>query len=150
MSNPLTTPPRGLLRRVHNSNLNRTGTYTVEFALCIPVLFMFTFACFEYSHHEYIKHSLNQAAYQGARAGICINGTQNDIKNAVDQSLLTAGLGGVKIEVTPAVISSATREVTVTLTANYGDYFVPPQYFGGGNLVGRCTLDHENASLNIR
>lgn len=127
----------------------RRGAYTVEFALCVPVLLLFTFAGFEFARHEFVTHALQQAAYQGARAGISVNGTHDDVVDATNAYLLTAGMSGVNIEVIPATIDKTTREVTVIVRANFDDYWIPPQYFGGQELVGRCTLDHENASMIV-
>lgn len=127
----------------------RTGAYIVEFAISVPVLFLFTLAGFEFTRFEFMRHALNQAAYQGARAGISINGTIDDVNAALDKSLAGSGLYGIERTISPEVIDKDTREVRVVLRANFDDYWIPAEYFGGYEFVGQCTLDHENASLIV-
>ncbi|MFM7037649.1 MAG: TadE family protein, partial [Planctomycetaceae bacterium] len=46
---------------------NRLGAATVETAVCLPFLLVMVFSSVELSGAVFLKHSVNLAAYEGAR-----------------------------------------------------------------------------------
>ena len=57
-------------QRLYLSRLQRTGAFTVEFAICSGIFFTILLAGFEFARFMYARHSIEQAAYESARVGI--------------------------------------------------------------------------------
>jgi len=96
----------------------RRGNAVLETALVIPVLLYLAFGTVEFGHFFYVKHNLQAAAREGARAAIVSSGTNTDVNAAVSGTMTAAGLqsSGYTVTTTPASVSTATTGTSVTVT----------------------------------
>ena len=62
---------------------DRTGALTIEVALCLPLLILLLFGCYEICRTSMILHATQSAAYEGARVGIVPGATPDKIEVAV-------------------------------------------------------------------
>src|SRR4051812_6778337 len=74
----------------------RSGNAVLDMALVLPLLIMITFGAVEYGFALYLKHSLQSAAREGARAAIVAGATATNVQDAVDASMLAAGFAQAK------------------------------------------------------
>jgi Flp pilus assembly protein TadG len=134
--------PRGRRLRARRS----AGNAVLDMALILPVLLMITFGAVEYGYALFVKHALQGAAREGARAAIVAGATPASVQNAVDQAMLTSGFAQDKY-VRPSTIevckngnystawTSATAGdgIRVTVQAQWGAIGVDvlPTWLGG-------------------
>lgn len=143
-------PPSRLIHR-HSRTGNRRrdaatrhGTVAVEFAIVAPILFLFFFAAFEFSRVAMIRHTADNAAYEGARQGIIPGATRAEVEAEATRVLSTIGITVFDVDVTPRRIDDDTREVTVRVTVPVAaNSFVPAQYFIGQNIRRELTMVRE-------
>lgn len=122
----------------------RTGVTTVEFAICAPILFLFTFASFEFSRVNSIRQSTENAAYEGCRRGIVPGATADDVRAAAQVVLDSVFARDAQIDVTPSVITEDTSQVTVNITVPLDENaWVLPRFFNGRDVTGTLTLARE-------
>ena len=63
----------------------------VEFAIVAPILFLFFFAAFEFCRASMIRHTADNAVYEGARAAIIPGATAGEAQ--AEASLILNSLG---------------------------------------------------------
>jgi Flp pilus assembly protein TadG len=71
--------------------LKRRGSGVMEAALVLPVLVYLTMGAMEFGYFFYLKHTLQGAAREGARAAITPGATTTDVSNAVNTAMNAAG-----------------------------------------------------------
>ncbi|MEX2141054.1 MAG: TadE/TadG family type IV pilus assembly protein [Pirellulales bacterium] len=126
------------------SAADRKGAVVVEFAITAGLLFMIVFAAIEFMRVNTIVNSTENAAYEGARAGIVPGAKAKDVKDAAGAMLAAIGVRGAKIDVEPDAIQPDTPEVTVTIDVPLdSNSFIAPRYFLGKTLTKTCTLTRE-------
>src|SRR5213080_1747759 len=81
----------------------RSGNAILDMALVLPLLIGLTFGAVEYGYALYIKHSLQAAAREGARAAIVAGATATDVQTAVDSSMAAAGFAQSKYTRPPTI-----------------------------------------------
>lgn len=141
-----------LLSRLRSSrpgqgSRTRRGGVTVEFAITVPILFLFFFAAFEFCRVAMIRHTVDNAVYEGCRSAIVPGSTATDARNRADSILNTIGLRSSSITVSPAVLEDDTTEVTVTVEVDLDDNtFVPGQFTGGQSITRTLTMRRETTS----
>src|SRR3954451_17385380 len=87
MKNLISSNLRGM------SNRRRwRGSAVLDAALVFPILLSLTFGTVEFGYYFYVKHSLQGAAREGARAGITPTAVNSDVTTAVANSMAAAGL----------------------------------------------------------
>ena len=117
------------------SRQRRSGSAVLDLALVLPILLALTFGAVEYGYAVYVKHAMQGAAREGARAAIVAGATDAQVQAAVDEAMQTAGFPQSKY-VRPATITPAnwatagagvkvTVEVRATWT-NVGVQVLPP------------------------
>jgi len=79
---------------------DRRGTVTVEFAIAAPILFLFLFAILEFGRAQMIQHTLDNAVYEGVRRGMCINSTEDKVRQRVTDITSPAAIRNPNIAVT--------------------------------------------------
>jgi Flp pilus assembly protein TadG len=143
------------LTRVRRSGARRRGNAVLDMALVMPLLIGLTFGAVEYGYALYIKHSLQSAAREGARAAIVAGATATNVQQAVDDSMAAAGFAQSKYTrpptITPANWTSAAAgtTITVSVTTSWGTagISVLPTYLGGisnaKTLTGATTMRKE-------
>ena len=144
-------------RHIKRSNRMRfrSGNAVLDMALVMPLLIALTFGAVEYGFALYIKHSLQAAAREGARAAVVSGATATDVQTAVDSSMLAAGFAQSKYTRPPTIApsgwatASAGTTVTVTVSTTWGTAGckVLPNYLGGipttKTLSGATTMRKE-------
>ena len=133
----------------------RSGNAVLDMALIMPLLIMLTFGAVEYGFALYIKHSLQAAAREGARAAVVAGATATEVQTAVDSAMLAAGFAQAKYTrpptIAPAgwVTSAAGTTITVSVSTTWGTAGckVLPNYLGGipttKTLTGATTMRKE-------
>lgn len=128
----------------------RSGTYTVEFAICATVFFMVIFAGFELTRFIYLRQAINQIAYEAARTGVIVGANADAVSSRAEQLLAAYGVVAAQVDVSPSTIDETTREVTVAVSCNYSDNsWAAPNFVKVMTLESSVTLDHENQAYLI-
>jgi Flp pilus assembly protein TadG len=142
----------------------RSGNAVLDMALVLPLLIGITFGAVEYGYALYIKHSLQSAAREGARSAIVAGAIQQNIIDAVDNSMSAAGFLQSKYTRPPTIeyckagtttwstawtsaVAGDSIRVTVTTTWGTAGVSVLPSYLGGissgKTLTGATTMRKE-------
>src|SRR5438105_11295621 len=88
------------------ARLLRCGNAIVEMALLLPVLIGLTFGAAEYGYAMYVKHTLQGASREGARASVVAGAVAADVQTAVDNSMSAAGFAQAKYTRPPTITPS--------------------------------------------
>src|SRR5690349_11329892 len=94
---------------------SRQGATIVEFALTLPLLFLFLFASFEFGWMNVLRHTADDAAYEAARCAMVPGGTAAEATAKANALLKTTGARNAKVTVSPSTITSSTTAITVTI-----------------------------------
>jgi Flp pilus assembly protein TadG len=133
----------------------RSGNAVLDMALIMPLLIMLTFGAVEYGFALYIKHTLQAAAREGARAAVVAGATATDVQTAVDSAMSAAGFAQAKYTRPPTIApaawttAAAGTTITVTVQTTWGTAGckVLPNYLGGipttKVLAGATTMRKE-------
>ena len=122
----------------------RRGGVTVEVALCLPVLILILFACYELARTNMILHATESAAYEGARTGIIPGATPEKIERSAEFILRTVGINDFDVEVIPAVIQRDTENVEVIVRVPVANNLSIPRLFvKEPTFKGACKLTRE-------
>lgn len=123
----------------------RRGAVTVEMAIAVPVLFLFAFAALEFCGVNVQRHTADNAAYEAARRGIVPGATAQDVRDEATRIMAFVGARNVTVNVTPAVISDLTEELTVRVEVPIADNgWLSPMFFSASDIVVReCTMARE-------
>lgn len=139
-------------RRIVSSRANSgrrrfRGSAVLEAALVFPILLSLTFGTVEFGYYFYVKHSLQGAAREGARAGIVLNATNTDVTSAVTNAMSAAGLAssGYVTTTNPATVGGqpAGTAIKVTITCTWGTVgsgFRPLALIGAAKQVTGVTV----------
>ncbi len=68
----------------HSNKKNRSGSATVELAICLPVILLLTMGTIELNDSIFLKQTMTSAAHEGALLGTSFNVTESEIINRVD------------------------------------------------------------------
>lgn len=130
--------------RKRNIKGQRDGAVMVEFAIVVPVLFLLFFASMELCRVAMIRHTVNNAIYEGCRVGIIPGATTGEVQGETQRILSSIGLNNVSISIAPPVIDRSTEEITVRVDVPLDDNsFVPNQFVAGRSVIGQLTLRRE-------
>ena len=133
-----------------NRNSRRRGATAVEFGIVAPIVFLFLFTLFEFARVDVIRHSIESAAYEGARSAIVPNASADRARTAALQNLDAIMAINADVTINPAVITPLTPEVTVTVEIPLDDNaWVFPRFFRGRRLTSSVTLRRERSELIV-
>ena len=122
----------------------RPGALTVEVAICLPILLMVLFACFELAHANMLLHATESSAYEGARVGIIPGATSEKVEAAVGGVLKSVGINHYKVKVKPNKINADTESVEVEVTVPFRhNTSIPPFFVKDPKFRGKCELSRE-------
>lgn len=142
-----------ILRR--NRRSRRRGSIILEAALAMPILLMIVFASVEFGYALFVKHSLQNAAREGAREGVVPTATNASITQACDNAMAAAGLDNINYSIAIEDKSSSSANVAgidpgdpvvVQVTASWSQFSVFTSGFGSwvkGDISGRSTMRRE-------
>jgi Flp pilus assembly protein TadG len=129
-----------------SSLTRRRGNAILDAAFVLPVLLALTFGSIEYGYFFFVKHSLQGAAREGARAAIVPDATNPKVTAAVAASLNAAGLNSSTTQLdskfvltlTPSDVTTAATgaSVTVQVDSTWGSVGVRPM----GLIVASKTV----------
>src|SRR4051812_39614156 len=112
--------------RTFNMNRRRRfrGSAVQDAALVFPILLSLTFGTVEYGYYFYVKHTLQGAAREGARAAITPTATNALVTTAVSAAMTAAGLqnSGYTLTPSPSDVSTvaAGQPITVSVSCSWG------------------------------
>lgn len=132
---------------IHSRRLkHRRGATTVEFALTLPILFLLVLASIEFSRANVLINTTKLAAAEGARKGIILGTTADDIRQVVQHELAMVGVKESEVVVEPAVVTDDTELVTVGVSVPLAgeNGYVTPRYFLGEYVVKITTIPRES------
>jgi Flp pilus assembly protein TadG len=131
-----------VFRRMHRKS--RQGAVAVEFALTAGLAFLFFFGAFEFSRVAMIRGTMDNAIYEGARAGIIPGATAADVEKKVRDILgySLVRVANVTIQPNPILFDSKTISVKIDLPLDRNT-FSPAQFFSGKSLVRSIEMKRE-------
>jgi Flp pilus assembly protein TadG len=122
----------------------RRGVALVEFALTVPILFLFVLAAFEFGWMNVLRHTADNAAYEAARAAMVPGATAAEATAKANSILGIVRARNAKVTVTPAVITPETTELTVEVDVPLGsNALVLPRFTSKTILHSESTLRTE-------
>ena len=122
----------------------RRGATVVEMAMCLPVLFLLLFGCYEFARANMIKHAAEAAAYEGARVGIVPGAKVADVEDACRFVLSTVGVRNFDVEVSPDPITRRDRKVRVVVNMKMRENTLIGLLFNEeSEFTGSCELTRE-------
>src|SRR4051812_2428805 len=107
-----------------NARRRWRGSAVLDAALVFPILLSLTFGTVEYGYYFYVKHTLQGAAREGARAAITPGSTNTTMTAAVTNAMTAAGLQNSGYTTTPLPSDVSTvatgQPVKVTVSCTWG------------------------------
>lgn len=123
---------------------HRRGAVLVEFAVCAPIIFAVIFASFEFCRVNMIRHTMDNAAYEGARQAIVPGATDQTARDAAESLLAILSVRDSTVTVSPTPILPQTPQVTVTIDVPLQrNTWGAPLFFNRKSLTTSCTLTRE-------
>lgn len=123
---------------------SRKGVTAVEFSLTFPLLLLLVFGSLEFSRANMIRNMCENAALEGARAGMVPGATAGDCSNAASRLLDIIGIQNATITVEPSTIVPATEQVEVTVSIPLAENSLPMSKFVlGTTMVQSAQLPRE-------
>ena len=91
-----------------------------------------------------IRHTMDNAAYEGARRGIVPGATEDDIKQQTQGILSAVSINGATVIVTPKVLTAEIPDVTVQVDVPCNSNgWLSPFFFRGRTFSSTCRLARE-------
>ena len=129
-----------------NRKHNRRAAAMTEFAVVAPLLFLFFFAAFEFCRVAMIRHTADNAVYEGCRLAIIPGATSGEAEAETRRIMDSLGVTKVSVAVSPTTIVDATEEVTIRIEVPLDENsFVPNQFVAGHSITRELTLRREGA-----
>jgi hypothetical protein len=113
-----------------NRRSPRRGAVTVEFALTAPLLFFLFLGAYEFARINMVRHTMDIAAYEGARRGILPGAAAAHVEARTAAVLSTTGVVNAQVQATVL-----TDLVTVDIDVPLGDNFWFVRYFSPSDLL---------------
>ena len=130
--------------RCQTRHSRRSGALTVEVAMIAPLLFLFFFTSIEFGRINVIRHSVDNAAYEAARAGIVPGASAATAENEARRIMGFVVARGVEVDVTPDIINIDTPQISVEVSVDADENgWITPYFFANSRTVGTCTLRRE-------
>jgi Flp pilus assembly protein TadG len=135
---------RSAMRQRIRVNQLRQGTAMSEFAIVAPMLFLLFFAAFEFCRVAMIRHTADNAVYEGCRIGILPGATSGEAEAEARRVMGTLGANRVTVAVSPPTITRSTENVSVRVEVPLDENsFVPNQFVAGRTIVRELTMRRE-------
>jgi Flp pilus assembly protein TadG len=131
-------------RRIAIRRNPRNGATAVEMAMCMPILFLLLFGCYEFARANMMRHAVQAASYEGARTGIVPGATVRDVERSVQFVLSTVGVRNFDVVVSPNPIGLRSQKINVAVSLRMRDNTSLPMLFNNNTeLSGVCELNRE-------
>lgn len=126
---------------------NRRGSVMFEFAIATPLLFFLFVGAFEFCRVAMIRHTVDNAVYEGCRQAAFSDATVGAARAKAESILGELGLHGSTIVVSPPTIDAETTAITMTIEVPLeANTFVPPQFSGGKTIKRTLTMQRMSSS----
>ena len=125
--------------RKQNFCYPRQGVTAVEFALTFPLLLILVFGSLEFSRANMIRNMCENAALEGARAGMIPGATAQDCIDASNELLDIIGIQNATVTIDPTSITPTTEDVEVTVTIPLADNSLPMSKFVLGTTMSQTA-----------
>jgi Flp pilus assembly protein TadG len=126
----------------------------VEFALCLPILFTLMFAMIEFSRLMQVQQAVREAALEGARTGLTLDGTAGGAQAQATNILSMAHLSGTTVVGTTLggsggfSYTSTSVSVTVSVNPSGNSWFI--HYLTAGHpITATVMLDREVQAISV-
>lgn len=127
----------------------RRGATLVEFALTVPIVFLLFFAAFDFCRLSMLTHTIEQAAYEGARRGCLPGATAGQATQTAQDELARVGVRMSQINIEPPVLVSSTPEVSVIIRVPLEmNGWLTPRVLTNSHIERRCTLTRQFINQN--
>jgi len=114
----------------------RRGVAVSELAVCLPILFLITFAAIETCSAIYLKQSMTLAAYEGARVALIPAASDNNVVAQSDQILTDRNVQGGNVSVSPNVRGASPGTfIRVEVSAPCTGNLALPSFFYRGHTM---------------
>ena len=136
-------------RSVNTSTQGRMaqcGTALIEFTLILPLLLIMTVAAVDFGRAFFVKNVVSQAAREGVRLRAVSSSADNGLVRA--RVLQVANAANVTVSQLAIVGPDASRQVTVTVTAEFNWIFPGVFNLFGANFTNPMTLTGEAVMRN--
>jgi Flp pilus assembly protein TadG len=124
----------------------RRAAATVEFAVCLPIIVLIVFGGIQASNMLFLRQTLVQAAYEGIKTGIKVDGTADRAKASAQAVVDGRNLKNVTITLSPSSPFVAPRgtivEMTVSAPADDNSIF-PFGPFAGKQVTATAVMVKE-------
>jgi Flp pilus assembly protein TadG len=128
------------------SAANRTGAAAVEFAIVAPVFFILVIAAFEFGRINVIRHTADNAAYEGARHAMVPGATATEAVREAERILRIVGTRGATVTVNPATLGPSVDQITVTVDVPMAQNgWITPRFTRNTTIRATSTLRTERA-----
>ncbi len=117
------------------SSRRRRGAVTVETAVTIGIAILFFFASMEFCRVGMIRHTVQNALYEGARTGTLPGATSQEVIQRCNQILATIALRNATVTVNPTNITSSTKNVTVSIRVPVVQNLFSPAIFFQNKII---------------
>ena len=122
----------------------RRGTVAVEMALTLPLLLFIVFASYEFARANMIRHTVEAAAYEGARQGILPGADVTQVEDGANFVLASIAARDTTIEVDPSPLIAQSKTVEVIITCPLGSNLTfAPFFLKEGTIRRSCRLARE-------
>ncbi len=128
----------------------RVGAHMVEFAVVIPVFFVFVFGLIEIGRSMMVGSLVTNASRVGCRTGTLPGKSDSDVTAAIDGILSGQGISGyattIKVNGSTANVSTAqaTDSITVIVSVPVANTsWLPSLLYVKGSISGQFTMPHE-------
>lgn len=124
----------------------RSGVAAVEFALVVPVFFLFVFGIIEFGRVVMVQQVLVNASREGARRAVLESATSDSVVDSVTSYLQGSSIdvsdSGISITPDPSDVS-ANEDITVTISVPFSEVSWMPPFMYNGNLSASTTMRSE-------
>lgn len=118
----------------------------MEFAITAPVFFLFLLAAFEFGWMNVVRHTADNAAYEAARTVMVPGATAAEARTKATNLLNTIGARGAVVNITPAVLTADTDNVTVNISIPMNrNGLIVPRFTSAKTIRASSTLRTERA-----
>jgi Flp pilus assembly protein TadG len=144
-----------MLKRITRDRKKRRGSAVMDAALVFPILISLTFGSIEFGHFFFVKHTLQGAAREGARAAITPTATNAEVTTAVTTAMTAAGFTNSQYTVAirnandtaNADVASVTagNGVLIKVSASWGTIGIRPLGLigTGKSVIGQTVMRKE-------
>lgn len=124
----------------------RRAAAAAEMAVCLPLIVLLLLASIEACSMIFLDHSLTIASYEGVRAAINFDGTNDAVLARCNQIINDRRVAGATVAISPANVANVNRgdHVTITVSAPCNaNAIIPPWFYCGDSLTCSTTMVKE-------